>query len=235
MKANQNIAMLEVVAAALGDLCDEVVFIGGATTALYIDDPASPPPAPSDDVDCVVEIATEEAYRKLEAELRKRGFKDPIGDENPPICRKYYDGIQVDVMPTEESILGFSNRWYPEAIEKKESFKLPSGKQIYIFSGPYFLATKLVAYIDRGRNEDPRFSQDLEDICALLEGCTKLRELVAGGSDSVKRFIRSEFSRLLEDESLFEEIARGFIRRHGDPNARAKHIVTTARLICEVL
>ena len=38
---HKNIQMLETIAAALGDLLTEVVFVGGATTALYIDDPAA--------------------------------------------------------------------------------------------------------------------------------------------------------------------------------------------------
>jgi hypothetical protein len=37
-----NIRMLEFVATKLGDLCDEVVFLGGCTTALLITDLSSP-------------------------------------------------------------------------------------------------------------------------------------------------------------------------------------------------
>lgn len=107
MKQNENIAMLEEVAEALGDLREEIVFVGGATTAFYVDDPASPSPTPSDDVDCVVEIASKQDYEKLEAKLRKRGFKEPFAEENPPVCRKHLKNIKVDVMPTDEKILGF--------------------------------------------------------------------------------------------------------------------------------
>jgi hypothetical protein len=38
----RNLEMLQVVAAGLRSLREQVVFVGGATTALYADDPASP-------------------------------------------------------------------------------------------------------------------------------------------------------------------------------------------------
>lgn len=229
MKQNENIAMLEEVAKALDELREAIVFIGGATTALYIDDPASPSPTPSDDVDCVVELTSKQAYQELEAKLRKKGFHDPLTEEDSPICRKHLNGIKVDVMPTDASILGFSNRWYIEAIAHKERKLLPSGTAIYIFSAPYFIASKLTAYNDRGRSEDLRTSQDIEDICALLEGCTYLKKSISEASPHVANFICEEFTKLLDDESLFEEAAHGFIRRHGDPNGRARHIVSIAR------
>jgi hypothetical protein len=50
--------MIEEVAIALGNLLPQCVFTGGATTALYIDDPGTPEPTPSDDVDLVLEVAT---------------------------------------------------------------------------------------------------------------------------------------------------------------------------------
>jgi len=46
-----SIDLLERGAAALGELVDEVVFVGGATIALWITDPAAPPPRPTKDVD----------------------------------------------------------------------------------------------------------------------------------------------------------------------------------------
>ena len=53
-----NISMIKEIATALGELKDEVVFVGGATVSLYIDDSAAPTPSPSEDIDCVVEIST---------------------------------------------------------------------------------------------------------------------------------------------------------------------------------
>ncbi len=230
MKTHKNTQMLEVIAGALGDILSDVVFVGGATTALYIDDPAAPSPTPSDDVDCVVQVSSKLEYYKLEARLRKLGFKDPDPDDEAPICRKVYQGVSVDVMPTNPSILGFSNRWYNEALAQKVTTQLPSGREIYIFSVPYFLATKLVAYSDRGK-ADPRLSQDLEDICAVLDGCTQIEKDVSEAPAKVRTFIQKEFLKLLQDEDLFEEAAHGFIRAAGDPMGRVKRIITLARAI----
>jgi hypothetical protein len=48
---NSSLEMLEVIAGGLQDLLDEVVFVGGATVALYATDPAAPEARPTDDVD----------------------------------------------------------------------------------------------------------------------------------------------------------------------------------------
>ena len=233
MKITKNIYMLEEVAAGLGELLEKVVFVGGATTALYIDDVAAPSPTPSDDVDCVIQIATKSEYDALEAKLREKGFKDPPHDVDvkSPICRKIYKSIKVDVMPTEGEILGFSNIWYKEAIKNKISVTLPSHTEIFIFTVPYFLATKLVAYNDRGKAEDIRGSQDMEDIITILDGCMEIEKKIAGAPESVRDFIKKEFIILLEDEELFEEAAHGFIRQSADPVGRAKQLVLIVRRI----
>jgi hypothetical protein len=33
--------------------------------------------------------------------------------QGAPICRWIYQDIKVDVMPTDENVLGFNNQWYP--------------------------------------------------------------------------------------------------------------------------
>lgn len=43
MSTQTPIEMIELAAADLASLCDEVVFVGGAIVALLITDPAAPP------------------------------------------------------------------------------------------------------------------------------------------------------------------------------------------------
>ena len=43
----RNVEMLEIVAEGLGELLDEVVFVGGATVTLYVTDPAAPEARPT--------------------------------------------------------------------------------------------------------------------------------------------------------------------------------------------
>lgn len=48
-----NLEMLKIVAGALGDTCEQVVFVGGATVQFYATSPGAPEPRPTVDVDCI--------------------------------------------------------------------------------------------------------------------------------------------------------------------------------------
>lgn len=104
-----NVVMLELVAQRLGaQLCSEFAFVGGAVVGLLITDPANPPIRPTEDVDIVAEVLALSGYHRIEAALRERGFTQDMRPE-APICRWQVDGVTVDVMPTDENILGFAN------------------------------------------------------------------------------------------------------------------------------
>lgn len=47
--ADPNIGSVELVAAALGDLCDELVLVGECAVSLLIDAPTAPPPSVTHD------------------------------------------------------------------------------------------------------------------------------------------------------------------------------------------
>ncbi len=53
-----NIVMLQIVADGLEELKEEVVFVGGAVTELYADDPAFSDIRSTLDVDCVIELSS---------------------------------------------------------------------------------------------------------------------------------------------------------------------------------
>ncbi|MGH8014191.1 MAG: hypothetical protein ACREQ4_17005 [Candidatus Binataceae bacterium] len=70
--------------------------------------------------------------------------------------------MKLDVMPTDETILGFSNRWYKPAIEAVVIVSL-DGFELLVVTPPYFIGTKLEAL--RGRGEGNFYaSSDIEDI-----------------------------------------------------------------------
>ena len=54
-----NLDRLRLVAAALGDLVREVVFLGGAAVGLLVTDPLASPPRATADIDVIVEVAIE--------------------------------------------------------------------------------------------------------------------------------------------------------------------------------
>jgi len=74
----------------------------------------------------------------------------------------------VDVMPIDEDVLRFSNRWYAPAIESAQTLSI-GGSEIRIVSPVYFVATKLEAFHGRGA-DDMAMSHDLEDIVTLVDG-----------------------------------------------------------------
>ncbi|NDP20417.1 MAG: hypothetical protein GZ091_04975 [Paludibacter sp.] len=101
-----NITMLQTVAAGLGDLKDEMVFVGGSVAELYVDNPAASDIRPTLDVDCVIELSSRRAHAELEENLRARKFQNDTS-QGAPICRWVYQNILVDVMPTDPTLAHF--------------------------------------------------------------------------------------------------------------------------------
>ncbi len=205
MRKHTNIHMVEVVAAGLKSLKDSVVFVGGATTDFYITDPVAPEVRPTEDVDCVIEITSRVQFHKLEKELRTLGFKNEVRAGRSLICRWNYSGITVDIMPTDEKILGFSNQWYADGIANKQKASLPSGECIFIFPGAYFLSSKMEAFKGRGKN-DFRFSPDMEDIIAVLDGNKEVKESILGSPPLLKDYILKTLARYMKDEGFKEGV-----------------------------
>ena len=106
---SDNINRLKIIAEGLGELCREVVFVGGSVAELYADDPAASDIRPTMDVDCVIATATYGSMQGFEDLLRLRKFVNDI--ESGVICRWKYNGEIVDIMPDHDSILGFTNKW----------------------------------------------------------------------------------------------------------------------------
>ena len=55
---NANLEMLRIAVEHLGPLADELVFVGGCTTGLFVTDAAAAEVRPTDDVDTIVEATT---------------------------------------------------------------------------------------------------------------------------------------------------------------------------------
>ena len=165
-----SIALLELAAARLGLLLDDVAFLGGASLVLWVDDTGAPDPRVTMDVDVIVLADSRIDYYRLSEQLRQQGFSEDVRDG--VICRCHGELI-LDVMPTDETILGFTNRWYPAALVAAEIMTLPSGKQIRAVTPPYLLATKIEAFRGRGR-DDYLASVDFEDLVRLVDGRERL-------------------------------------------------------------
>lgn len=201
----KSVEVVAQVARALEELVDDVVFVGGSVAALLITDESIVTVRPTLDVDVIVEVAGLPEYYKFERKLKRKGFA-PVPDG--PVCRYSLGGVIVDVMPDDEEILGFSNRWYRSAIETAES-RMVDGIEIRVVSVPLFLATKLEAYHGRG-GSDYLGSHDMEDILAVVDGRPSLIGDCVAAPEDVKAYLRDEFTRLLNDDE-FNNVLPGLV------------------------
>ncbi len=202
MSHNENITRIKAVYNALGDLKNKVVFVGGATVSLYADRQATEV-RPTDDVDILIEISSNWEFANLDQQLRDRGFKN---DATAKFVGRYtLPGIIVDVMPTDEKILGFSNRWYLEGFQTAINYSIDEQHQVKIFTPPIFIATKLEAFKSRGNN-DGRTSSDFEDIVFVLENRTAIWQEMAETSGELASYLQREFSVLLDNKYCVEWI-----------------------------
>jgi predicted nucleotidyltransferase len=201
---SQNLAMLMLVARHLGSLKEKVVFLGGTTVGLLITDSGAPDVRATTDVDLIVEVATQHDYHAIEATMRQLGFAPEV--HSGVRCRWLIDHIMVDLMPTDEKILGFSNRWYSAAIKHAVDDTLPDGQHISRVSAPYFIATKIEAFLGRG-NHDFIMSHDFEDLMAVIDGREELGNECANVHDpQLRGYIAKRFSTWLQDRDFMQAI-----------------------------
>jgi len=226
-----NIRMIIHVAKHLGDLRDKVVFVGGCATGMFITDPAMPEVRATQDVDVIVEVTSRMEYHRLEAELRSRGFKQDMS-ENAPVCRWLVDAIKVDIMPTQEEILGFSNRWYLPAIKNADLIELEKELTIKLVSPPYFLATKIDAFKGRGGG-DYMASHDMEDIITILDGRPEIISEIRSSSDDLKDFLSRTFRTLLANDEFLDSIP-GHLSPDRASQTRLPMLIERLREIAEI-
>lgn len=192
--------MIETVAAALGDMVGEFVLVGGTAVPLLLSDPAVQDVRPTEDVDLVADIETRAKHTELEERLRERGFKHAT-EPSAPNIRWRVKGVTVDVMPTLESVLGFSNRWYRAGFQSAGLLSLPSGASIRVLSSVYLLAAKIEAFRSRGNN-DFILSSDIEDIITLIEGRPEITTEVPAAPQSAREFVENELRDFARNEGF---------------------------------
>lgn len=224
-----NITLLERAAEQLGEaLLEQLVFVGGAVAGVLITDPAMPEIRPTQDVDVICRAVARAEYHQLGRQLRQRGFQE---DSRPgaPLCRWCTDDLVLDLMPTKDEILGFSNRWYPLALETAQLQGLPSGRVIRIVTAPVFLATKLEAFRGRGKGNF-LFSHDLEDLMAVVDGRASLLEECRLSPRELRNDLATQFHQLL-NTSAFLEALPAFLPPDQASQQRLPDLMKTLRAI----
>jgi hypothetical protein len=202
-----NLELLKLAADKLRPLLPEVVFVGGCATGLLISDPGAAPVRATYDVDVIVGIGSYAEYAIFSDRLRALGVQeDPR--EGAPLCRWICGTLTLDVMPLDEKILGFSNRWYRDAMQAAVVVMISEDLNVRAITAPYFLATKLEAFHGRGQ-QDYFASHDLEDLIAVVDGRTALLDEFTEAPERLRKFIGNSINTLLT-EPRFQDALPGY-------------------------
>ncbi len=168
-------------------------------TALFINDPFSLDVRTTVDVDCIIDVISLVDYHKFESRLIGKGFKKSMEDD--VICRFRHEEIILDVMPTDQKILGFGNPWHKEALKHAVNHEIADGLMIKSINAPYFLATKFEAFKTRGNN-DVLMSHDYEDIISVVAGRINIVDKVALANVELRKKLKEEFMLILDNDQF---------------------------------
>jgi hypothetical protein len=92
--------------------------------------------------------------------------------------------------------IGFVNRWYKEALACSMDCQVDTTTTIRIFSAVYFVASKLEAYHNRGK-EDCRFDNDFADVIYIVANRDCFVEELQTAPDKVQNFIVKSIKELV--------------------------------------
>ncbi len=223
----KNIVRLKVIAKALSELSNRVVFVGGAVVELYTDDPARGEVRPTDDIDVLIEMINLSNHAFLEDKLRSIGFRNDI--DSGVICRYKYHDIVVDIMPEDSKILGFTNSWYSEGLKNIKSFMIDEEVEIMIFDLEYFLASKFEALNSYRHGGDFRLNSDFEDIIYVFDNRLNIIEELQAKKSPAIDYLRKEVRSLLERPNIDEEITSNL--ESSNSVYRKNRIVQTLKIL----
>lgn len=186
MRITPELANIDKVAQALGDLRDRFVFAGASVLSCYISPSGPAAPRATKDVDMVVEVATFIEDVRLSEELRKRGFSEDITASIKG--RWKLKDLTVDIIQASPNAPGAVSPWLEHAQENAILVVLPSGLQAQVLSPAYWVAAKLQAFLDRGL-EDILVSHDLEDIIFLIDSEDWVESAIQEAPASLRSFV----------------------------------------------
>jgi predicted nucleotidyltransferase len=222
---SSNLKLLESAAAKLKELTEDVVFVGGSTLDLMATEQAAGPTRGTMDVDVIAEITTYKDYVSFSERLLKHGFSAD-SREGAPLCRWVHGDLALDVMPLNETVLGFSNIWYPGALKTARPATLPSGAVIRLITAPFFLGTKLEAFRTRG-HKDFFGSHDLEDFISVVEGRETLLEEISAAPHELVSYLSEAARELLMTPRFLDALPGYFL---GDEASQQRVPVVISRL-----
>lgn len=199
-----NIGALRAVADRLDQLGLRYAFVGGSIVNLLLDDPGFAPARPTDDVDVILGVVTDERYSNVETRLRRLGFNHDTREEAPK-SRWVLGSLTVDIMPTKESGLGLNLAWLKEALATATEQEF-AHTRLKLISPVAFLATKYTAFLDRGAG-DYQSSKDLEDFVAVVDGREGIVVDVQQAPSGLRQYIITAVRELLANPAFDEALS----------------------------
>jgi predicted nucleotidyltransferase len=147
-------------------------------------------------------VATFAELEELREQLIEKGFTQNAKDTVN--CRFRYEDLKVDVMSTKSVGWAPSNLWFAQGF-KKAITKTLDEVTIKVLPLPYFLATKMEAFFDRGVM-DVYASHDLEDIVYLFNYTTDIDEQILAAEKEIKDFLMEKLKIFTNDNTILTAI-----------------------------
>jgi len=220
--ADPNRDRFERVVRLLEPVLDALVFVDGCVTGHMITDPAAAGIRPTRDVDAIADLTSYAMYAALSNQLRGSGLKEDT-TEGAPAGRWRHGDAVIDIVPTDRSVLGFSNSWYAPAMATAQRITV-ARRQLRIIAPAYYLATKLEAFHGQA---DVIASSDLEDLVMVVDGRPQLLDEIERADPQVRQFIAAEISALMDNRRFTDGLA-AFL--HPDRASQARRPLLERRL-----
>ncbi len=205
--SDSPIGAMKAVARVSNELEGNYAFLGGAVVNLLLDDPALSEVRPTKDVDVVIEVLSHVDYTKLEERLRGLGFSHD-DQEGAPSCRWILNELTVDIMPTHGGLQGLNTAWFPEALKSAQLIEA-EGAKLKIVSPVGFLATKYVAFQDRGEG-DFYSSIDMEDFVTVIDSRAHIVLEIENAETDLGQYVTGAVRTLLQNED-FQDALSGYL------------------------
>lgn len=170
---------LEEVARAVSTLANRLVFTGGATVPLLVDQSAGR----TEDAEAPITAISYSSRDRLRPELRNLGL-EPAKNRNSTECWRTPNGQAFEITAHEDDEAKYSNPWYAYSLDCTTTAKLMPPLSIRIAGAPAFLAAAWW-----GGVHSDGVSKNLIDVMTLVHGRTVIVAEIAAAPLEVRNFL----------------------------------------------
>lgn len=152
----------------------------------------------------ILGVVTNTPYSGVEEKIRELGFEHDTR-EDAPLCRWVLGRVTVDIMPTDGARLGLNTAWFAEALATATEQEF-GHTRLKLVSPPGFLATKYVAFLDRGKG-DFQASHDLEDFVTVIDGRAGIIDEIAAAPVDLRNYLADAVRSLMASRAFNESLS----------------------------